>query len=1155
MDTRFQRTVLLALQASLLCLSPPPAGGQNLPTASSPGTTAPAGSRQRDQVANTLNLARKPSIRRLAQLITNRQANRQQRLQAFSMLRQLGPQAQAAVPGLTLALQDPDPEIRTAAVGTLLELGSTAQAAVPALMEALDDNDPAVRLQAVRALGRIGPGAKAAVPALADVIWDSNHLVRSAALYTLASIGPEAEAAVPELTKALQARDRELRIGATNALGSIGPKAESAVPALIQALRDSDQGVRLGALAAIGRLGETARAAIPELEATLQDPEKEVRSFAANALGRMGTHAKDAVPALVNRLQDGDKDVRISAVAALGRLALKPDVTIPALMHVLKTGDGEGRLSAALALSRIAGSLQDGADKLPSDELDGAIAQLSQALTLLEDSRTNSNEEVLAAVRRSFNALKIERDSRLVERLSEWVRQYPWLVGAIAYATILPSLWLTILWLRPLWLLSLNNALKPYTDFALPGPLGNSFKIPVPQVLFLSFFHYHPRVLDAWVARHLTQTQESFQKKQTVSERRVYISIPVVLDGNTVPELTAKELQAVFADRRQCVLIWGEGGIGKTSLACQIGRWAMHPDKTQRLCTHPMLPVLIEQELDLKVADGKQAFREAIRGQLQALIDATDPVSNELLERLLRQRRILVIVDHFSEMSEATRQEIRPGHPDFPANALVVTSRVEESLDGVPKTAAKPLRIEGNRLSSFLEAYLTQRQKRELFTDPEYFDACGQLSRMVGQRNITVLLAKLYAEQLIASKEGLGEGTLPDNIPDLMLSYLNELNRGSDPSELDNCTVHQDAKVVAWECLRQLYRPVPIKREVAIVALDEDPDKAKERLRHLEKRLRILQTVGPAEDYLRFALDPLAEYLAALYLVETCGSEEARWNNCLGQADGMPGAPDGIQGFLLAIRDCCLTKGMVAAVPEYVLEELGKRVGLSAEALRRGQIEQRIQRLIPLLQREEIPERLEAIRELGEIGSPAKLALPALLRAFQDPNWQIRREIARTIGQIGAEARSAIPALQECLLDGNRRVTGEIITTLGKLGIPAIPALINALSASHAHIRSSAAWVLGHFDQAANAAVPALTDALADTDWQVRWVAAYALGRIGPEAQAAVPALTEAVKGDYELVSKEASQALWNILGDEAAISVALRPAEESHGVKENPQV
>src|SRR5262245_57253940 len=56
---------------------------------------------------------------------------------------------------------------------------------------------------------------------------------------------------------------------------------------------------------------------------------------------------------------------------------------------------------------------------------------------------------------------------------------------------------------------------------------------------------------------------------------------------------------------------------------------------------------------------------------------------------------------------------------------------------------------------------------------------------MVGDRDITVLLAKLFAEQMIASKEHCLDDNLPQNIPDLMLSYLNELNRTIAVARLD----------------------------------------------------------------------------------------------------------------------------------------------------------------------------------------------------------------------------------------------------------------------------------------------------------------------------------------------------------------------------------
>jgi len=270
---------------------------------------------------------------------------------------------------------------------------------------------------------------------------------------------------------------------------------------------------------------------------------------------------------------------------------------------------------------------------------------------------------------------------------------------------------------------------------------------------------------------------------------------------------------------------------------------------------------------------------EAIRGQLQAAIDATDPIPDELLNRFLRQQRILVIADRLSEMNEDTRKEIRPGHPDFSVNALIVTSRLEEKLDDIDKTTIKPLRIEGNRLSSFMEAYLTQRGKRDSCNDPKFFDACSRLSVIVGQRNITVLLAKLYAEQMIATKEGTAVD-LPDNIPDLMLSYLNELNRGAVDNEPNTRTVQQDAKAIAWECLKQTYKPASARHNevLAVLTASNGNNSAEARLQYLEKHLRLIQTVGSAQDKIRFALDPLAEYLAGLHLVEDYSNNKTKWS-------------------------------------------------------------------------------------------------------------------------------------------------------------------------------------------------------------------------------------------------------------------------------------
>jgi hypothetical protein len=376
---------------------------------------------------------------------------------------------------------------------------------------------------------------------------------------------------------------------------------------------------------------------------------------------------------------------------------------------------------------------------------------------------------------------------------------------------------------------------------------------------------------------------------------------PVIKDGRLLSDFGLKEFQAAFQAKIARLLIKGEGGAGKTSLACQIAKWAMADDPSERLCRHRMLPVLIEEEFSKKLPEGKRFF-EAIRRQLQDLIGELESIPAELLERLLRERRILVIVDHFSEMSNDTREEIQPAHPELPFNALMFTSRNDEKL-GVTSTI-EPYRIEGNRLSSFMDSYLTFYKRRDEFTDIEFFDYCSQLSRMIGERKTTPLLIILYARQMIAAKSGEFQEQLPENIQDLMLRYLSTINASVASNKASNREVHRDMKLIAWQCLRNDFKPHAAERGQVLLALGED--KPEQRLSYLEKRLHLIQTVGAAENRIRFTLDPLAEYLAALHLVDTLGADEPGWKDFFerNKVRLMKGGSD--CAFLVALRDCCM---------------------------------------------------------------------------------------------------------------------------------------------------------------------------------------------------------------------------------------------------------
>ncbi|MBE9219688.1 HEAT repeat domain-containing protein [Dolichospermum flos-aquae] len=750
---------------------------------------------------------------------------------------------------------------------------------------------------------------------------------RQDALKTLKQVTQES---IPVLIKKLrESKDPEIQSWSAWAIGQMGVEAKIAVPDLVNALKSQNEKVQLNAVEALKNISPDtsitlqAKDAVSALtELINKNLNEDIQIEGILTLGNIGTDAKTAINSLQKKLKSENVTIRAYAAWALGNIKAKE--AIPDLINGLKDENPQVRNYAATSLGMISESLRDSVEKFSNSELDENIKNFEQALENLKQPNVGIENKQIEPITKYLIVLEKDKKKRNLEVLKR-----PEVLVAFAYLIFFPGLWSMFLWLRPVWLLKINQILKPYTDFQLPGNLGG-IKVSVRSLLLVEFFNYHPRVLDAWVKQSIHSIRKEFQQKNTVRDRQIYIRIPVMFEDQILSELTAKDLRQVWTNRA-CLLIWGEGGAGKTSLACQIANWAMAENTEERLCNHLMLPILIEQELDPALASGKSPFLEAIRGQLQDLTNMAEPIPEELLERLLRDRYILVIIDHFSEMSEATRKAIRPELPDFPVNALIITSRQQETLGQVTKSTLKPLRIEENRLSSFMQAYLLRRSKRELFSDSEFFSACTHLSSLVGQRTTTVLLARMYAEQMIAAKTGTVVSDLPDTVPDLMLLYLNELNREAATGQPDNRTVQQDAKVIAWECLKRKYSPSPIKRNVAITAIGGDD--VLNRLKYLEERLHIIQTIGAAQDLIKFSLDPLAEYLAALQMIDLYNQNESEWYQFFMQIDSLISSQVNVQGFLLALQDCCLSNNSVTDIPAFIDKELKRRISTATPKL------------------------------------------------------------------------------------------------------------------------------------------------------------------------------------------------------------------------------
>jgi len=277
------------------------------------------------------------------------------------------------------------------------------------------------------------------------------------------------------------------------------------------AAKGSEKDTALQSLIQCGKL------AIPDLiQAMQKHPEIGVKLGAADSLAKMGPPSVEQLTQLVTHSSE-TPEVRTLAIAALAQIAQTHPTTSVGIIQTLT----ERRL----------------------DNQENVLIRMTAA--------------------RALETIGTPPPIEWPEQIKDWATKNSAVTIGLISVTGLGLLYLLILGLKPRCLLHLPGTLTiPNTQIELPSGL-------------LLWLKYQPRVLDRWVADHLPQVQKQFLKKPTVSDRAIHIPIQIKLGSEVQQHLSAEQLQSTFNRTPATLLIWGEGGVGKTSLACQIARWGM----------------------------------------------------------------------------------------------------------------------------------------------------------------------------------------------------------------------------------------------------------------------------------------------------------------------------------------------------------------------------------------------------------------------------------------------------------------------------------------------------------------------------------------------------------------------------------------------------
>ena len=201
---------------------------------------------------------------------------------------------------------------------------------------------------------------------------------------------------------------------------------------------------------------------------------------------------------------------------------------------------------------------------------------------------------------------------------------------------------------------------------------------------------------------------------------------------------------------------------------------------------------------------------------------------------------------------------------------------------------------------------------------------------------------------------------------------------------------------------------------------------------------------------------------------------------------------------------------------------------------------------------ESIVLRQTIIDGLASAGPLAVGAIPALGRAAEDDNADIRRKACEALGSLGSRAEGGMNSLLERLiLDEDAAVKDAAANALAQIGQPAVASLVDLLERGDPELQWRAAKALGQVGPVARPAAESLKLAFDIPSTQVRIEAIDAVWKISRDPQAVATALVKILSEDERQIRRRASGMLVELEPLPRDTSVALKELAANGGANE----
>lgn len=468
---------------------------------------------------------------------------------------------------------------------------------------------------------------------------------------------------------------------------------------------------------------------------------------------------------------------------------------------------------------------------------------------------------------------------------------------AISLGT-LASMIAFIYWFRPLWLLAIYRRVgifEAVQKLNIPG-LSEGLQIAL-KLTVLPWLISRPRVLDAWLTQNLDAFSTVFDQEEAVARLHYY---PLPLRRGTTQETvqtpSPEDFAADFSARHMLLQILGAGGSGKTSLAAQLGRWALD----RRLMEHLAVPIW----LDSDIADVRKWLTQRVK---EIARDDELPVS--FIQALFKTKRLLFIVDRLSERTAASREAFK--HlPDWLA-VVIFTARYKIELKSSDLKYIETLGLDSRTVMGFIETLIQHSdESQKLMSLNSKASLVNEFAKVITVSNkeerITPLLVSLFVQiklAQIAASPSEEPQFIPTNIPEIYFEYLNRVNPSDQavPNYLPKEKLLRVAGLLACLELGDDFRPKRIDRHEVEKALAKENLLA-DGMNPLQRLIdnQVLEQRREGSDYLiAFTLDPVAEYLAAFAHGKRCSKSADAWQKLIADVDAQGKQAN---GFLTALR-------------------------------------------------------------------------------------------------------------------------------------------------------------------------------------------------------------------------------------------------------------